>query len=319
MGAGDGVLAFRAADAAACCRHRRCKAASSPLPRRSRRWRWPQTANVVWKRNRNAYARLLLEQLRCGKLTEPFSAQPPGGPLPTLPKHLSYAFKPPRGTASAAPGSPSAAAVSVAGMPAQQQAQSQAPPRALQQQQGVTQQQQAGLTPSQQLDEYVGRADFRRAQLAEEEGSAAAVAAAWVPNAAPASAAAPAAAAQCLPGTRMQLRGAEGRRVDRHQLGDAAWQPSKLELEAALGASRERQAELEWRLTAMETLLRQHASVLGPAGGALGAATPPLGSLLDAIDDGHVSPPRPVSCRAATDAAGLAAALASRPAQGSLQ
>lgn len=76
----------------------------------------------------------------------------------------------------------------------------------------------------------------------------------------------------------------------RHQLGDVGWQPSKLELEAALGASRERQAELEWRLGAMEGLLRQHTALLAPP------AAPPLGSLLDAIDDGHVSPRRQVCC-----------------------
>ena len=77
----------------------------------------------------------------------------------------------------------------------------------------------------------------------------------------------------------------------RHQLNDVAWQPSKLELEAQLGASRERQAELEWRLGSMEGLLRQHAQLLGQASGQYAAAAP-LGSLLDAIDDGHASPPR---------------------------
>ena len=78
----------------------------------------------------------------------------------------------------------------------------------------------------------------------------------------------------------------------RHQLGDVAWQPSKLELEAQLGASRERQVELEWRLQAMEGLLRQHTALLQ------GQEVAPLGSLLDAIDDGHVSPPRQVRwCR----------------------
>ena len=76
----------------------------------------------------------------------------------------------------------------------------------------------------------------------------------------------------------------------RHQLNDVAWQPSKLELEAQLGASRERQAELEWRLSSMEGLLRQHAQLLGQGPGQYADA--PLGSLLDAIDDGHVSPPR---------------------------
>lgn len=74
----------------------------------------------------------------------------------------------------------------------------------------------------------------------------------------------------------------------RHQLEDVGWQPSKLELEAQLGASRERHAELEWRLGQMEGLLRQHAALLQ------GQAAAPLGSLLDAIDDGHMSPPKQV-------------------------
>ena len=89
----------------------------------------------------------------------------------------------------------------------------------------------------------------------------------------------------------------------RHQLNDVAWQPSKLELEAQLGASRERQAELEWRLGSMEGLLRQHAQLLGQGPGQYA----PLGSLLDAIDDGHVSPPRRQVCWLAS-AGGVSAA-----------
>jgi len=42
-----------------------------------------QTANPVWKRNRNLHARLLLEQLRAGRLAEPFLRAPPDGPLRT--------------------------------------------------------------------------------------------------------------------------------------------------------------------------------------------------------------------------------------------
>ncbi len=295
---------------------------------------------MVWKRNRNAYARLLVEQLRCGKLVEPFTAQPPGGPLPTLPKHLAYAFKPPRSSPAAAATATAAAARSPGAAHAVSHAATQ---QALAQQarsQGT--QQQSLRSASEQLDEYLGRADFRRAEAAEEE---AAVASAFVPRealgasslrAAGAGAAGAGAAPQLLPGTRMQLRGAEGRRVDRraqmgsvvccgagrssawllcftltchqcchhlrpafyehpavppitcrHQLGDVGWQPSKLELEAQLGASRERQAQLEWRLAAMETMLKQHSALLAPA-----VPAAPLGSLLDAIDDGHVSPPR---------------------------
>ena len=43
-----------------------------------------QTTNPVWKRNRNLHARLLLEQLRAGRLAEPFERPPPDGPLRTL-------------------------------------------------------------------------------------------------------------------------------------------------------------------------------------------------------------------------------------------
>jgi len=59
-------------------------------------WHPLQTANVVWKKNRNAFARLLLDQLRAGRLAEPFHQMPPDGPLPTLPKHAAYAFAQPR-------------------------------------------------------------------------------------------------------------------------------------------------------------------------------------------------------------------------------
>lgn len=50
-----------------------------------------QTQNAVWKRNRNSYARLLLEQLRGhSSLDAPFSSMPPDGALPNLPAHLMY-------------------------------------------------------------------------------------------------------------------------------------------------------------------------------------------------------------------------------------
>ena len=44
--------------------------------------------NVDWKRNRNTYARLLLEMVKGGKFGEPFDLQPRPGPLPMLPAHL---------------------------------------------------------------------------------------------------------------------------------------------------------------------------------------------------------------------------------------
>ena len=77
----------------------------------------------------------------------------------------------------------------------------------------------------------------------------------------------------------------------RHQLSDVGWQPSKLELQAQLGASRERQSELEWRLQQMEGLLHQHSALLHK-----GQQAAPLGSLLDAMEAGErVSPPRQVT------------------------
>ncbi|KIY96007.1 hypothetical protein MNEG_11955 [Monoraphidium neglectum] len=43
-----------------------------------------ETSNHTWKRSRNQYARLLLEQLRAGVLEPPFHLFPPEGALPTL-------------------------------------------------------------------------------------------------------------------------------------------------------------------------------------------------------------------------------------------
>lgn len=55
-----------------------------------------QTNNPVWKKNRNAYAKLLLNQLKQGCLEKPFNAAPPAGPLQTLPASLTYSFSLPR-------------------------------------------------------------------------------------------------------------------------------------------------------------------------------------------------------------------------------
>eukprot|EP00884_Botryococcus_braunii_P003926 jgi/Botrbrau1/13534/Bobra.0347s0018.1 len=48
-----------------------------------------KTCNVTWKRNRNRYARLLLNQLRVGCLGEPFHQPPLCGGLPTFPRWTS--------------------------------------------------------------------------------------------------------------------------------------------------------------------------------------------------------------------------------------
>ena len=62
-----------------------------------------------------------------------------------------------------------------------------------------------------------------------------------------------------LGGTNIGLpRGLQGaRRGDGIDLADESWQPSKLELQARLGASRERQLELEWRLQQAEKKIAQ--------------------------------------------------------------
>ena len=62
-----------------------------------------------------------------------------------------------------------------------------------------------------------------------------------------------------LGGTNMRVdRGLQGgRRGDAIDLSDESWQPSKLELQARLGASKERQLELEWRLQQAEQKIAQ--------------------------------------------------------------
>ncbi len=62
-----------------------------------------------------------------------------------------------------------------------------------------------------------------------------------------------------LGGTTLGLpRGLSGgRRGDGIDLADESWQPSKLELQARLGASKERQLELEWRLQQAEQKIAQ--------------------------------------------------------------
>jgi hypothetical protein len=53
------------------------------------------TTHIVFKKNRNLHARLMLEQLRVGRLEDPFDTLPPEGPLPTLPKWLTYRYRRP--------------------------------------------------------------------------------------------------------------------------------------------------------------------------------------------------------------------------------
>jgi hypothetical protein len=45
--------------------------------------------NVVWRKHRNAYARLLLNMVITRNLSEPFNLLPPDGPLPSFPFHMT--------------------------------------------------------------------------------------------------------------------------------------------------------------------------------------------------------------------------------------
>ena len=47
-----------------------------------------RTENMAWKQNRNLYARLLVNMLAAGKLDFPFDKRPEDGPLKTLPAYL---------------------------------------------------------------------------------------------------------------------------------------------------------------------------------------------------------------------------------------
>lgn len=47
---------------------------------------------IIWKRNRNAFARLLLDMLRAGRIAEPFDKMPQDGPLPKFNPEATYLF-----------------------------------------------------------------------------------------------------------------------------------------------------------------------------------------------------------------------------------
>jgi hypothetical protein len=49
--------------------------------------------NPTWRKHRNAFARLLLNQVIAKHLSEPFNVLPPDGPLPTFPLHLKPAMR----------------------------------------------------------------------------------------------------------------------------------------------------------------------------------------------------------------------------------
>ncbi len=159
----------------------------------------------MWKRNRNAYTRLLSEQLRAGRLAPPFDAAPPGAPLPTLPRALAYPFTPPRprpragGDAGALHGSPAPAA--------------------------------GARTPSEELDAYLAR---RAAGLgwADDPGGG-------------------------LGGASGGGAAASLAEDEQGGLFGGGADGGRRALEAALGAARERQAELEWRLARAEAQLRR--------------------------------------------------------------
>jgi hypothetical protein len=80
-----------------------CFLAEPVIRRKVECWACVQTSNAVWKRQRNAWARLLLQQLRAGRLEEPFNTAPPDGTLPALPKHITYSYSSPRSPHSSPP------------------------------------------------------------------------------------------------------------------------------------------------------------------------------------------------------------------------
>jgi hypothetical protein len=49
--------------------------------------------NILWKKHRNMYARLLLGMVLSRNLTEPFDVNPTDGPLPPFPSHLRTKLK----------------------------------------------------------------------------------------------------------------------------------------------------------------------------------------------------------------------------------
>jgi hypothetical protein len=49
--------------------------------------------NLLWKKHRNMYARLLLGMILSRNLTEPFDVNPTDGPLPPFPSHLKVKLK----------------------------------------------------------------------------------------------------------------------------------------------------------------------------------------------------------------------------------
>lgn len=59
---------------------------------------------TIWKRNRNAFARLLFEMLRAGRIAEPFDRAPPEGPLPKFNPETAYLFRHDSPVRQASPG-----------------------------------------------------------------------------------------------------------------------------------------------------------------------------------------------------------------------
>jgi hypothetical protein len=264
-----------------------------------------QTSNAVWKRNRNAHARLLLDQLRAGRLEDPFHVMPPGGPLPTLSKHSAYPYSSSRNGNSPNAGTPSgsqdtgtsggsfafdrAGGGATAG-PAVARDPPYYPPPTVHSWTVPAATTPGPLsaagpggrpaTPSQALDDYLGRNGVTPPQQSIGfRGPAREAAHAAAPAAAPTAMESASSAFRggrlssvvrgggevTLAGTKMRVPSGlspSTRSVDRHQLADSSWQPSSLELEARLGASRERQAELEWRLRAAEEALQRQAEAL---------------------------------------------------------
>ncbi|KAK9821029.1 hypothetical protein WJX74_003279 [Apatococcus lobatus] len=168
------------------------------------------TGNMIWKRNRNLYGLLLLLQLRAGRLEAPFDRSPMPEPLPAMPKWRIKAFASGRSTQRCT------------SMPTHSRAEGAAG----------------------RLHAYAGR-------TGSEELLPSGVFQPCSAHSGASSSESP----RLLPGTGMQLVGAAAQRAEsgspsrRAALREpAAWQPSLLQVEAQLGASRERASQLAWQL-----------------------------------------------------------------------
>jgi len=241
-GEADSVFASLAYEAS-----RRCELLDKPLRIRVSLWleklARAQTRNATWQRLRNDYARALVSQLASGRLTPPFDHRPPEGPLPGLPAWMRMGVGRAFGAGAGAGGIPG-----------------------------------GGVGPS-AADGGASRRLFEASVTARATPGGATVAndASGLGSASgpgsgstkwrEALAAADAARSAGASAPRRFVHAASDD-VDRVGLGGPR---SRAETEAALGAARERNVELGWRLRAAEDRLRDSTLHLSRMAGRAGA------------------------------------------------